>query len=143
MPGSSLAVQLVTSCNSHLTVGVCEIPKHTQCSVSLIAGLATWSAKQHRTQTSRFKNCRETLVTSSMSELKALPEHCFVHLDIGESFMSGEPEVLALDAAGLSMEGPRQRQNQDVGRFLLENSSSPQKDIETDSRGSRKAQAWA
>ena len=57
--------------------------------------------------------------------------------------MSGEPEVLALDAAGLSMEGPRKRQNQDVGRFLLENSSSPQKDIQTDSRVSREAQAWA
>ena len=78
-----------------------------------------------------------------MSELKALPERCFVHLDIGESFMSGEPEVLALDAAGLSMEGPRKRQNQDVGSFLLENSSSPQKDIQTDSRVSREAQAWA
>ena len=67
-----------------------------------------WSASQHREQLKQFPTLhRDTRdFIQNISSLKALPEH-FVRLDIEEFFMSGDPEILACDAAGLSEEGPR------------------------------------
>ena len=58
----------------------------------------------------------------NISALKAWPEHYFVRFDIEEFFMSGDPEILACDAAGLSEQGPRKRLLCEVDRFLLTHS---------------------
>ena len=70
-----------------------------------------WSAKQYREQLQQFIH--------NISALKALRQHCFVRLDIEEFFTSGDPEILACDAAGLSEEGPRKRLLREVDRFFL------------------------
>ena len=120
-PGAKIEVQLVTSCKSHKPPGqikfrnVHSAPRHA------FAGLAIWSAKQHREQLKQFPTLyRDTRdFIHNISALKALPEHYFVRLDIEEFFMSGDPDALASDAAGLSEEGPRKRLLYDVDRFLL------------------------
>ena len=101
----------MTSCKSHKPPGAVKLrnihsaPRHAS------AGLAMWSASKHREQLKQFPTLyRDTRdFIQNISSLKALPEHYFVRLDIEEFFMSGDPEILACDAAGLSEEGPRKR----------------------------------
>ena len=120
-PGAKIEVQLVTSCKSHTPPreikfrNIHSAPRHA------FAGLAIWSAKQHREQLKQFPTLyRDTRdFIHHISALKASPENYFVRLDIEEFFMSGDPEVLASDAAGLSEEGPRKRLLCEVVRFLL------------------------
>ena len=120
-PGASIEVQLVTSCKSHKPPGAVNFrcihsaPRHA------FAGLAMWSASQHREQLKQFPTLyRDTRdFIQNISSLDALPEHYFVRLDIEEFFMSGDPEILACDAAGLSEEGPRKRLLYEVDHFLL------------------------
>ena len=80
-----------------------------------------WSASQHREQLKQFPTLyRDTRdFIQNISSLKALPVHYFVRLDIEEIFMSGDPEILACDAAGLAEEGPGKRLLYDVDHFLL------------------------
>ena len=81
-----------------------------------------WSATQHREQLRQFPTLyRDTRdIIHNISALKALPEHHFARLDIKEFFMSGDPEILACDAAGLSGDGPRERLLlREVDLFLL------------------------
>ena len=80
-----------------------------------------WSAEQHRDQLQLFPTLyRDTRdFIHNISALKSLLEHYFVRLDIEEFFMSGDPGILACDAAGLSEEGPRKRQLCEVDRVLL------------------------
>ena len=87
----------------------------------LLPALAMWSASQHREQLKQlptlYRDTRDFI--QNISSLKALPVHYFVRLDIEEIFVSGDPQILACDAAGLAKEGPRKRLLFDVDHFLL------------------------
>ena len=111
MPGSSLTVQVVTSCKSHKPPGPVKFRNTHSAPCHSFAGFAIWSAKQYRIHTPSFKNLHKDTChfIQQISELKALPE-C----------MSGEPEVLAVGAAGLSNKDQEKRLIYDVDRFLRE-----------------------
>ena len=121
VPGAAIEVQLVTSCKSHKPPGAVKFRNIHSAPRHAFAGLAVWSAKQHRQQFGQFPTLyRDTRdFIHNISALKALPEHYFVRLDIEKFFMSGDPEILAYDAAGLSDEGPRKRVLREVDLFIL------------------------
>ena len=118
VPGASIEVQLVPSCESHKPPSAAKFRNIHSAPRHAFAGLAPWSAKQHREQLQQspalYRDARDLI--HNISALKALPEHYFVRLDIEEFFMNGDPENLARDAAGL---GPRKGLQCEVGRFLL------------------------
>ena len=120
-PGAVIEVQLVTSCKSHKPPGAVKFRNIHSAPRHVVACLTMWSATQHREQLQQFPTLyRDTRdFIHNISALKAWPEHYFVRLDIEEFFTSGDPEILACDAAGLSEEGPRKRPLCEVDRFLL------------------------
>ena len=122
MPGSNLTMQVVTSCISHKPRRSVKFRNIHSAPCHSFAGLAIWSANQHRIKTSRIKNWDKDTRDSiqQISERKASLEHYFVRLDIGKFIMSDESEFLAVDAVSLSDEGPRKRLIHDVDRFFLE-----------------------
>ena len=121
IPGAWIEVQLVTSCKSHKPPGAVTFRNIHSAPRHAFAALTMWSASQHREQLKQFPTLyRDTRdFIQNISSLKALPVHYFVRLDIEEIFMSGDPEILACDAAGLAEEGQRKRLPYDVDHFLL------------------------
>ena len=114
-------MQLVTSCKSHKPPGAVKFRNIHSAPRPAFAGLAMWPAKQHREQSQQiptlYRDTRDFI--HNTSALNALPEHYFGRLIIEEFFMSGDPEIQACDAAGLSEEGLRKRPLREVDRFLL------------------------
>ena len=120
VPGAAIEVQLVSSCKSHKPPGAVKFRNIHSAPRHAFASLAMWSAKQHSEPLRQFPTLyRDTRdFIHNISALRALLEHYFVRLDIEEIFMSGDPEILAYDAAGLSDEGPRKRLLREVDFFL-------------------------
>ena len=144
-PGASIEVQLVTSCKSHKPPGAVKFRNIHSAPRHAFAGLAMWSASQHIEQLKQFPTLyRDTRdFIQNISSLKALPEHYFVRLDIEEFFMSGDPEILACDAAGLSEEGPRKRLLYVVDHFLLTHQFvTSKRHPERLMASTKKVQAW-
>ena len=81
-------MQLVNSCKSHKPPGAVEFRNIHSAPRHAFAGLAMWSANQHREQLQRFPTLyRDTRdFIHNISALEALPEHYFVRLDREEFF---------------------------------------------------------
>ena len=120
VPGAASEVQLVTSCKSHKPPGAMKF-RNIQCPTSCFCRSRNVVCKTTQRTIEAVPDsvpCTRDFI-HNISALKALPEHYFVRLDIEEFFMSGDPEILACDAAGLSGEGPRKRPLRGVDLFLL------------------------
>ena len=122
VPGAVIEVTLATACKSYKPPGAVEFRNIHSAPRHAFAGLAMWSAEQQREQLQQFPTLYHDTrdFIHKISALKALPEHYFERVwTLRSFFMSGDPEILACDAAGLSEECPRKRQLCEVDRFLL------------------------
>ena len=119
MPGSSLTVQLITSCKSHKPprsvkfLNIHSAPCHS------FAGLASWSGKQHRIQTSRLKNLHKD-TRHVIQQISEMPGHYLVRRTLRSFLMSGENECLAWTQLVYPTRIRRKPLIHDVDRFLLE-----------------------
>ena len=80
VPGAAIEVQLVTSCKSHKAPSAVKFRNIHSAPRHAFAGLAKWSAKQHREQLRQFPTLyRDTRdFIHNIPALKDLPELCFV-----------------------------------------------------------------
>ena len=111
-------MQLVTSAEATNRPNLCNSETYTLLRVTLSLVFRFGQRNNTESKQNLYKNTGD--VIQQISELKASPEQHFARLDIEEFFVSGEPEFLVVDAAGLSNECLRKRLIHDVDRFLLE-----------------------
>ena len=103
VPGAAIEVQLVTSCKSHEPPGAVTFRN--------IHGVPR-CGQQNNTESncSSSRLCTVTLATSFTTSQPSKP--CLNTIlcvsDIEEFIMSGDPEILACNAAGLSEQGPEE-----------------------------------